>query len=243
MSVYIGTSGWAYKEWKPDVYPAGLAPADFLGHYATIFNTCEVNATAYRLPKADVVAGWAAAVPADFRFVIKAHRLLTEREHMAWDDADRRLLARLLEAIAPLGDRLGALMLPYSDTRERDDDALDAVLAGLPADLPVAFEFRHPSWHTDAVRQRVAAHGGTVALWETAGAVPAALAEGRFAYVRLRADHYDDPARDGWHDLLAHEGTDRDVYAIARHQDLAAGDPHAGVGLAAWLIGRADREG
>ena len=59
MSLYIGTSGWAYKEWKPAFYPADVPQDAFLGYYASVLGACEVNATAYRVPSESVVGRWA----------------------------------------------------------------------------------------------------------------------------------------------------------------------------------------
>ena len=47
---YVGTSGWSYPSWRPDFYPGGTRPEDFLRHYAERFATVELNTTGYRLP-------------------------------------------------------------------------------------------------------------------------------------------------------------------------------------------------
>jgi len=75
---------------------------------------------------------------------------------------------------------------------------------------------------------------------ETTGAVLPRLPEGRLAYVRMRAEHYEPEARDAWRDLLEHEAADRPVYAFTKHEGVPAGDPFAGVGLAEWLVGARD---
>ncbi|CAN0490284.1 unnamed protein product, partial [Phaeothamnion confervicola] len=76
-SLHVGTSGWAYREWKPAFYPEGLAQDRFLGHYGSVLSACEINATFYRLQSESSVERWAGAVPPDFRFAVKAHRRLT----------------------------------------------------------------------------------------------------------------------------------------------------------------------
>src|SRR5260370_17047559 len=78
--IYAGTSGWAYPSWKPDFYPAKLASAKFLNHYASRLNTVEVNYTFRRFPTEKLLRGWIAATPANFKFAIKAHQKIT---HMA----------------------------------------------------------------------------------------------------------------------------------------------------------------
>jgi uncharacterized protein YecE (DUF72 family) len=238
VSLHIGTSGWAYKEWKPEFYPTDVAASAFLTYYATQLTACEVNATHYRVQAEDTVAKWAAAVPDGFRFATKAHRRLTHTREMAWDEAGRDFLARFLASIRPLGDRFGALLLQYPPTRQRDDTALTGVLAALPDDLPVAVEFRHESWLDDAVFTRIAEHGGTVCVSETDGRALDRLPPGPFAYVRLRSDRYSAEAREGWRSLLDREAAGRPVFAFAKHEGIPAGDPFGGVGLAQWLVAR-----
>lgn len=73
----IGCSGWNYKHWREVVYPKGLPPARWLQHYATLFDTVEVNTTFYRLPTVKAVAGWVEQSPPGFLFAVKASRYLT----------------------------------------------------------------------------------------------------------------------------------------------------------------------
>ncbi|MDQ4094763.1 MAG: DUF72 domain-containing protein, partial [Actinomycetota bacterium] len=72
MTLFVGTSGWAYREWKPDFYPAELPQARFLAHYGRQLSACEINATFYRLQSESTFTKWATAVPDDFRYSIKA---------------------------------------------------------------------------------------------------------------------------------------------------------------------------
>jgi uncharacterized protein YecE (DUF72 family) len=236
MSLHIGTSGWAYKEWKPAFYPADLPSNRFLEHYGSVLTGCEINATFYRLQSEAVMAGWAAAVPDGFRFAVKAHKRLTFTKQMAWTDDDRAFLARFVAPLTQLGDRFGAIHFRYPETRERDDAGLAAVLEAMPDGLPFAMDFRHASWMDPSVLSAVAERGGTVCVGETAGDVLERLPPGPFAYVRLRADRYSEAARDGWLQLVQREGATRPVFAFARHEDLPAGDPFCGIGLAEWLM-------
>ena len=75
--LYTGTSGWAYPAWKPDFYPAKLAAAKFLGHYATRLNTVEVNYTFRHYANEKTQNNWVAATPPHFKFSIKAHQNIT----------------------------------------------------------------------------------------------------------------------------------------------------------------------
>lgn len=236
MSLHLGTSGWAYPEWKPDFYPADLARDRFLQHYASVLGACEINATHYRLQSESAVAKWVAAVPESFRFVAKAHRRITHGSALGQDP---EFMADFLESLRPLGAKLGAILLQLPPSRRRDDEALAALMSQVPAGLPFAMEFRHASWDDDAVTTAVVDAGGTICAADTVGDVPDALPPGPIAYVRLRAEEYRPEARDGWLDLLRREAAERPVYAFAKHEGVPAGNPFAGVTMAEWMAGRA----
>lgn len=236
MSLHVGTSGWAYREWRPAFYPDGLPQAGYLAHYAGILTACEINATHYRLQSESAVARWAADTPPGFRFAAKAHRRLTHARVLPPEAGGAEFLARFLDSLAPLGGRLGAVLLQFPPTRRRDDAVLDALLRSLPPGLPVALEFRDDSWADPGVQARIAAAGGTVCVSERDGAVLERLPPGPLGYVRLRADRYSDQARRGWRELLHREAAGRPVYAFAKHAGIPAGDPFGGVGLAQWLV-------
>src|SRR5829696_10236275 len=75
--VRIGCSGWQYKSWRETFYPLRLPARRWLEHYATQFDTVEVNSTFYRLAKPEAVARWVAETPAEFVFAVKASRYMT----------------------------------------------------------------------------------------------------------------------------------------------------------------------
>ena len=236
----MGTSGFAYREWRPAFYPAGLPESRFLEFYGRTLTACEINATFYRLQAPATMAGWAAAVPPDFRFAVKAHRDLTHGRSWppgAGDPAG--LLDRFLDSLAALGDRLGAVLFQFPPSRRRDDEGLEALLAALPAGTPAVLEFRHASWSDPEVAVRVAAAGATICHSDTSGDVPDGLPPGPRAYVRLRADRYSPEAREGWWRLLQGEARRRDVLVFAKHEGVPADDELTGVGLARWIRHRA----
>jgi uncharacterized protein YecE (DUF72 family) len=208
----------------------------FLEHYARELGACEVNATFYRLEEPRAVERWAKAVPEEFRFAAKAHRRLTHRKNISLGAAGTVFLERFLESLTPLGKRLACILFQFPNFTERDDQALAGFLEALPAELTPAFEFRHPSWYVDAVKERIAEAGGTVCLSEQTGEVPHRLPPGPIAYVRLRAPDYSYATRSGWLELLRGEAANRDVFAFAKHEGVPAGNPFAGVGLAQWLV-------
>jgi uncharacterized protein YecE (DUF72 family) len=235
MTLYIGTSGYAYKEWKPDFYPADTPQKSFLEHYARTLSACEINATFYRLQSEQTFAKWASQTPQSFRFSLKAHRGLTHGKSIAPGPESRGLLDTFVKGAAVLGPQLGVILFQFPPYRHRDDAQLESLIDALPAGVRVAFEFRHESWESPEVAAHIADRGGTVCISETKGEVPTALPAGPHAYIRLRTDRYSEEKRSAWLSLLQAEASARDVFCFAKHEGIPAGDPLGGVGLAGWL--------
>ena len=143
--------------WRGVVYPRGLPARRWLDHYATLFDTVEVNTTFYRLPSTTAVGGWAEQTPANFAFAVKASRYLTHIKRLADMDQGVR---RFYERIEPLvgAGKLGPVLWQLPPNFHRNDERLGAALAALPTGRH-AFEFRHPSWFTDQVYDLLRARG------------------------------------------------------------------------------------
>lgn len=147
--VRIGCSGWNYPHWRERVYPKGLPPRRWLGHYATLFDTVEVNNTFYRLPARSAVAGWVEETPPGFVFAVKASRFLTHMKRLT--DMERGV-ERFYERIEPLvaSPKMGPVLWQLPERFHRDDERLAYALGRLPPGRH-CFEFRHPSWFAPEV--------------------------------------------------------------------------------------------
>jgi uncharacterized protein YecE (DUF72 family) len=156
-AVRIGCSGWNYAHWRGLIYPEGLPPPRWLDHYATLFDTVEVNSTFYRLPKRQAVANWVAESPPGFLFAIKGSRYSTHVKRL------RELhegIAVLYGRIEPLlrSDKMGPILWQLP-TFKRDDDRLAEALAVLPRTERHCLEFRHESWFAAEVYALLRRHG------------------------------------------------------------------------------------
>ena len=147
--IRIGCSGWNYAHWRERIYPKGMSPRLWLAHYASLFDTVEVNNTFYRLPNRSAVAGWVAQSPPGFLFAVKASRYLTHVKRLT--DLGPGV-ARFYERIEPLTEspKLGPILWQLPATFRRDDHRLADALARLPPGRH-GFEFRHESWFVDEV--------------------------------------------------------------------------------------------
>ncbi len=119
--------------------------------------------------------------------------------------------------------------------REGNEEGFEKFLADLDGSVPVAFDLKHPSWHTEGMADKVAAAGGTLCLSDRDGKAPDHLPPGPIGYVRLRGGTYSNKERARWKTLLDAEGSQRDVFAFVKH-DEGLGDGFTGVGLAQWLL-------
>jgi uncharacterized protein YecE (DUF72 family) len=237
MGLYVGTSGWAYREWSPAFYPTSLSQTRWLEHYAQHLSACEINATFYRVQPPTAVARWSAATPERFRFAAKAHRALTHSASVSPRGPLHALLDEYLSSLNPLGARLGVVLLQFPRHKSLRDPGLVDLLTAVGQRHPFAAEFTGRPPEPDAA-DACAAAGGTLCLSEHHGGAPDALAPGSIAYVRLRAERYSEDARRAWSKLLRLESRRRDVFVFARHKGLEPNDPHGGVGLACWLESR-----
>ncbi|MBU4499472.1 MAG: DUF72 domain-containing protein, partial [Gammaproteobacteria bacterium] len=154
MNLYVGTSGYAYKEWKGRFYPPDLPAKRMLHYYGEHFRSVEINNTFYRMPTAALLQSWGGEVPADFRFVLKASQRITHQHRLVDADED---VGYLLDVADTLGKQLGALLFQLPSNLKKDVARLDAFLALLPPHR-AAFEFRHPSWFDDEVFGLLRAH-------------------------------------------------------------------------------------
>ena len=240
MSLFVGTSGWAYKQWKPEFYPEKLPQKKFLEHYGTQLGSVEINATFYRSQSPETLTRWANDTPADFSFAIKAHRALTYFKKFAPMDEKADVYTEFLKNLSPLGHKLGVVFMQFPQHRDRDDEQLKTLLDFLPTEHRYSFEFVNESWHVEEVRRAIA-RIGTLVYVDRDGTPPTELPPGPLGYVRLRVERYDETQRDAWVELLRREAAQRDVYAFIKHEEADAGDPYGGVGLAQWFQENAAR--
>ena len=213
----VGTSGFAYASWRGSFYPRRLKPTEMLGFYAQRLRTVEVNTTFYRTQPDEVVAGWVGSVSDDFRFAVKAHRRITHNRRMPNLEEAIRLLAHEADGF---GDLLGPVLFQLPPTAPLDEGRIERIAALLPSHWRVAYQFRHRSWHTPQVAERLERMGAALVHGD-GEAEPGPLGRGAFIYLRLRRETYSPQRLTVWARRIAGylEGG-RDVYVYFKHEKL-----------------------
>ncbi len=184
-------------------------PEARLRYYASRFSMVEADVGFYAIPDRSMTERWVERTPADFVFDVKAHALMTghatEIARLPGTIRDAitssgftgsRVYAKDLpveirddvwrlfrDAMQPLHEtkKLGAVMLQFAPWI-RPNKHTPAMLARAReqlGDLPVAVEFRHPSWLEPRLRERVWAQlreqGMTYVVADTPPGTPTSL--------------------------------------------------------------------
>ena len=220
--LYTGTSGFAYPDWAPRFYPAGLKGDGLLAHYASRLTAVELNNTFYQQPSAAKVATWLGATPDGFRFSVKAQRGGSWR---GFRDPEPGL-PWLTGPYRAFGERLGTVLFRVPDTEKRDDARLAALLAAWPRDLPVTLEFQDPSWHVDETFAALAAAGAALCTTERPEDEdpPTIRRTGPFLYLRLRRHEYTPADLAAWAARIEPFLADGlDVFVFFRHDPVGRG--------------------
>jgi len=225
VRLYAGTSGFSYPAWKPEFYPKDLPAKKFLEHYASRLNSVEANYTFRRLAPASVLEGWLKSTPVDFQFACKAHQTLT---HILKMQNAESFTEAFLKSLEPLraARRLGPVLFQFAPTFKCDLARLDAYLPLLPPDIRFAFEFRHASWLTDEVYERLAQRNMALCLAESDKLEVPKVLTADFVYFRLRKGDYSaDTRAEIGRGVKALLDSGRDVYVYFKHEE----DPHGAI--------------
>jgi uncharacterized protein YecE (DUF72 family) len=182
VTVLVGTSGWQYRHWRHAYFRKGTPQNKWFEQVMRDFRTVELNVTFYRLPRAEVFAGWHDRSPADAVITVKASRYLTHIKRLR---DPRPSVDMLLERIKPLREKQGPVLLQLPPDMAVDVDALDATLRAFPSALRVAVEPRHASWWTDDVRRCLQRHNAALCWADRQGAVTPLWRTADWGYLRF----------------------------------------------------------
>ena len=211
--IWIGTSGWVYKEWAGHFYPKGWPKKDEFFYYIRHFPTVEINATFYRLPSPSMVRGWNERSPQGFIFAVKGSRFLTHIKRLKDTGPGLR---KYFSRLVPLGDRTGPILWQLPPNFQKNDDNITRLirfLKKLPARYQHAVEFRHPGWMDEATFDLLRAHN-IANVWISSLRMPQDYTvTSNFVYLRFH----------GLKDGAYHDYTTAELQPWAKQLRLAAG--------------------
>lgn len=220
MRLHVGTSGFAYKEWKGSFYPKDLSAEKMLAFYSSRFNAVEINNTFYRFPRRELLQGWAAQAPAGFTFVLKAPQRIT---HIRRLKEVSEPVAEFFRLAGELGGHLGPALFQLPPNMKKDTARLRDLFASLPPGARAAMEFRHESWFDEEVFALMKEQGVALCLAEAEEGVETPfVSTAGWGYVRLRKQDYAPAELAQWVERMRAAGWS-DVFVFFKHEDEGRG--------------------
>lgn len=225
MTLWIGTSGFQYAEWKGTFYPDPFPASKMLPYYAERFPTTEINYSFRRIPSIKSIANWAAATPEHFKFSFKAPQKVTHFAKLR-DTGDT--VTFFHSVISELGSRLGSVLFQLPPTLAKDLPLLESFLGTLPDGMRAAFEFRHASWFDDSVYEALRVRGAALCIAESEELATPAVATADFGYLRLRREDYSDADLTKWAGLIRANGKKwSETFIYFKHEATGTGPKFA----------------
>jgi uncharacterized protein YecE (DUF72 family) len=219
--LYVGTSGYNFPEWKGSFYPPKLSSAKWLEYYAQQLGTVEINYTFYRMPSAKTIAGWDAATPPEFRFVVKAPQRITHFARLKNIDEPLRFF---IDIVRKLNAKLGPVLFQLPPNFTKDLARLGDLLTQFPTDVRAACEFRHASWWSDDVYDLLRSTNTALCIADTEEGTTPEVVTGDFGYVRLRDEGYSADELKAWAEKIQALGSAwKDAYVFFKHEEKGIG--------------------
>jgi uncharacterized protein YecE (DUF72 family) len=217
-TLFIGTSGYTYKDWRGLFYPKGVAQKDWLAFFARHYDTVEINATFYRSFPSSVYERWRDVTPEGFCFTLKGPRPVTHDKRLVGVEEEVRAFD---EQSRVLGDKRSAMLWQFPPSFANTDETRDHLahfLTLLPRGVRQAIEFRHKTWFQDAVYDLLNAQKAGFVINDSSRWAAREVVTGDFAYVRfhgpgkLYASLYTPEQLEAWAKKIRGYLAERDVY-------------------------------
>ncbi|RJQ42992.1 MAG: DUF72 domain-containing protein [Nitrospiraceae bacterium] len=220
MKINVGTSGYAYKEWRGKFYPEKISPKEMLRFYSGQLTSVEMNNTFYHMPKESVLASWAEQVPDDFVFAIKAPQVIThiKRLRNVGDDTEY-----LFNTLLVLGKNLGPVLFQFPGSFHADHPVLKDFLDLVPGNISCTFEFRSLSWLDDEILELLRKKGCSLCIADTdENPVNEIVRTASWGYLRLRRSDYTDADLAEWRGKILSQKWKR-AFVFFKHEEEAKG--------------------
>jgi uncharacterized protein YecE (DUF72 family) len=220
MTLYVGTSGYSYKEWKGSFYPEKIPAKDMLRYYGERLSTVEINATFYRMPQQSMLENWKEQVPGSFRFSLKASQRITHFKRLKETNEETKYF---LETAAVLRDQMGVVLFQLPPNMKKDLPRLETFLTLLPPSTPAAFEFRHPTWFDDDVLDLLRSQNRPLVVSDTDDLPTTHIDKtADWGYLRLRRVSYSEENLVEWAARIRDQNW-KETFLFFKHEDAGTG--------------------
>jgi uncharacterized protein YecE (DUF72 family) len=221
MTLYVGTSGYSYKEWKGSFYPEKIPAKEMLRYYSERLSTVEINATFYRMPQTSMLENWKQQVPGSFRFALKASQRITHFKRLKETDEETKYF--LDTATAVLAEQLGVVLFQLPPNMKKDLPRLETFLQLLPPSTPAAFEFRHPTWFDDDVLDLLRSQNRPLVVSDTDDLPITHIDKtADWGYLRLRRVNYSEENLVEWAARIREQNW-KETFLFFKHEDAGTG--------------------
>jgi len=221
----IGTSGWNYNHWKKTFYPPDVTKSKWLEYYTDHFDTVEVNATFYRLPKAKTFENWYERTPENFQWAIKGSKFITHTKRLKKTGEP---LERLYKSVQTLKEKTGPILFQLPPSLRFEQERFQAFCKDLRPGFRYTLEVRHDSWIDEKVFKILKENNVALCISDSAGRYPYCEAvTADFIYVRLHgskqlyASEYSETELQEWANKIREWNGDTYVYFDNDHEAYA----------------------
>lgn len=216
--IYVGTSGWNYRHWRGNFYPLGLAQSKWLEHYATFFDSVELNVTFYRLVKKETFQNWRKATPPKFYFAAKGSRFIT---HIKRLKETKEPLDLFVDNARGLGKKLAVVLWQLPPSFKKDIPRLERFLKLLAKTrLRHSFELRNETWFDRDTCRLFAKYNICLCIANSPGFSFSKVITADFLYLRfhgskqLYGSNYSDKELKEWAKFAREYKKDKDIFAF-----------------------------
>jgi len=152
--LFLGTSGYSFRNWKGVFYPERISGKDWLRYYAMQFNSVEINSTYYGILSGKATGSMAESVPGGFSFSVKLHSSMTHGRNAG--TSEWKAFRAMLEPFVETG-RMGMVLaqFPWSFPMEEKSFSWLEEVSGNLQSFDTAVEFRHERWYSEESIERV----------------------------------------------------------------------------------------
>jgi uncharacterized protein YecE (DUF72 family) len=222
-SVYVGTSGYNYPEWRGTFYPEKFSTTKMLAYYAERFPTVEINYTFYRMPTEKLLQGWSDGTPENFRFTLKAPKRITHDAKLQRCEDTLHSFCRIARSLGP---KLGVLLFQLAPNFKKNAETLKAFVELLPEGTRAAFEFRHASWFEAEVFDVLRGHNVALCIADSEKLSTPIEVTADYGYFRLRDEGYQQTDIEKWASIVK-QLPPNDAFVYFKHEEQGLGPDFA----------------